>query len=93
MLLMALTRYVQHPLEVIDYPCTWMVPTGLTITAVASTVSPAGPVVTATNSGLTSITRVATGGTTGVLYQVQEKTTFSDGQIRVSEFEIQMTDN
>lgn len=84
---MALPRYDAHPSDITDYPADWQTPSGVTITAVSSTIAPAGPTAVGSFTGLRSITRVQT-VTAGVLYQVEELVTFSNGEKRVSEFEV-----
>lgn len=85
---MALTRYDQHPSAVTDYPCDWVLPSGVTISSVASSVSPVGPTVSGSApTTARSQTRV-TSPTADVLYQIEELVTFSNGEKRVSEFEV-----
>lgn len=85
---MALVRYDQHPSAIVDYPCDWQLPSGVTISSVASTVSPAGPTVSGSApTTVRSQTRV-TSPTADVLYQIEEVVTFSNGEKRVQEFEV-----
>ena len=89
---MALPIYNVHPLDVTDIPRDWTTPSSVTITAVVSTVSPAGPIVAGSFTGLRSITRFS-GGTTVIVYQVEELTTFSSGEKRTKEFNVSVIDN
>lgn len=85
---MPLTRYDQHPNAITDYPCDWQLPSGVTISSVASTVAPAGPTVAGSApTTVRSQTRV-TSPAADVLYQVEETVTFSNGEKRVQEFEV-----
>ncbi len=90
---MALVRYDQHPSAIVDYPCDWTLPTSVTITAVVSTVLPAGPTVSGTFPTTTRSQTRVTSPTADVLYQVEEVVTFSNGEKRVQEFEVMGKNN
>lgn len=90
---MALPRYEVHPSDITDLPCNWQLPSGVTVSSVAPTVSPAGPTVTGSAPSSTQSQTRFSGGTTDILYQVDEVVTFSNGEKRTSEFEVFVKNN
>lgn len=84
----SLLRYEQHPDEVTDYPCTWRLKNGVTVASVVSTIDPVGPtVVGSTPADNMSQTRVSS-VVAGTLYQIEEVVTFTNGEVKVEEFEV-----
>lgn len=90
---MALVRYDQHPSAVVDYPCDWQLPSGVTISSVSSTVAPAGPTVSGSAPTTTRSQTRVTSPTAEILYQIEEVVTFSNGEKRVQEFEVMGKNN
>lgn len=87
---MALQRYEVALTDIWDFPDNWQLPTGVTISGVSSTVSPAGPTVSgsAPDSDTSQTRFTASGGAAGTLYTVSEVVTFSNGEKRTPQFEV-----
>lgn len=88
---MALPRYTKHPSDIIAVPINVINLGSNTIGVVSSTGG--GLTVSSTTASGSVVTVLLSGGTANTLYQVETTVNISNGERRIKEFEVMVTDN
>lgn len=90
---MALPRYVKHPSDIISVPINVINLGSNTIGVVSGASTPSGLTISSVTADGSTVTALIGSGVSGTLYQVEITVNISNGERRIKEFELMVTDN
>lgn len=90
---MALPRYTKHPSEILAIPINVINLGANTIGVVSGASTPAGLTISSVTASGAVVTALIGSGVSGTLYQVEITVNISNGERRIKEFELMVTDN